>query len=114
MLLRGVCDKRRFLDLVRHFIVFEDDGGDGVVKKLAGYHQFHAVNIAVTETIRAASAGKSFFSPAVGQVLLQDYMRRLQRTGGEDSYELLSPREREILQLVAEGKSCLLYTSRCV
>ena len=43
--------------------------------------------------------------PAVGQVLLQDYMRTLQRTGGEDSYELLSPREREILQLVAEGKS---------
>ena len=57
VLLRGVFDKRRFLDLVRHFIVFEDDGGDGVIKKLAGYHQFHAVNIAVAETIRAASAG---------------------------------------------------------
>jgi RNA polymerase sigma factor (sigma-70 family) len=38
-------------------------------------------------------------------VLLQDYMRRLERTGAEDSYELLTPREREILQLVAEGKS---------
>src|ERR1700759_510860 len=59
----------------------------------------------LARAIRAASAGKSFFSPAVGQVLLQDYMRRLQRTGAEDSYELLSPREREILQLVAEGKS---------
>ena len=57
VLLRGVFDHRRFLDLVRHFVVFEDDGGDGVIKKLAGYHQFHAVNIAVTETIRAASAG---------------------------------------------------------
>ena len=45
------------------------------------------------------------FLRRVGQVLLQDYMRRLERTGGEDSYELLSPREREILQLVAEGKS---------
>lgn len=56
VLLRGVFDKRRFLDLVRHFIVFEDDGGDGVVKKLAGYHQFHAVNIAVAETLRASSA----------------------------------------------------------
>lgn len=55
--------------------------------------------------IRAAAAGKSFFSPAVGKVLLEDYMRKLQRTGGEDSYDLLSPREREILQLVAEGKS---------
>jgi two-component system response regulator NreC len=59
----------------------------------------------LARAIRAATAGKSFFSPAVGQVLLQDYMRTLQRTGAEDSYELLSPREREILQLVAEGKS---------
>ena len=57
VLLRGVFEKRRFLDLVRHFIVFEDDGGNAVIKKLAGYHQFHAVNIAVAETIRAASAG---------------------------------------------------------
>ena len=59
----------------------------------------------LARAIRAAAAGKSFFSPAVGQVLLEDYMRRLERTGAEDSYELLSPREREILQLVAEGKS---------
>src|SRR5271165_5719699 len=59
----------------------------------------------LARAIRAAAAGKSFFSPAVGQVLLEDYMRKLQRTGAEDSYELLSPREREILQLVAEGKS---------
>ena len=59
----------------------------------------------LARAIRAAVDGKSFFSPAVGKVLLEDYMRKLQRTGGEDSYELLSPREREILQLVAEGKS---------
>jgi len=59
----------------------------------------------LAHAIRAAAAGKSFFSPAVGKVLLEDYMRKLQRTGAEDSYELLSPREREILQLVAEGKS---------
>ena len=59
----------------------------------------------LARAIRAAAVGKSFFSPAVGQVLLEDYMRKLQRTGAEDSYELLSPREREILQLVAEGKS---------
>jgi two-component system response regulator NreC len=55
--------------------------------------------------IRAAAAGKSFFSPAVGKVLLEDYMRKLQRSGGEDSYDLLTAREREILQLVAEGNS---------
>jgi DNA-binding NarL/FixJ family response regulator len=59
----------------------------------------------LARAIRAAAAGKSFFSPAVGQVLLEDYMRKLERTGGEDSYELLTPREREILQLVAEGRS---------
>jgi type I restriction enzyme R subunit len=52
VLLRGVFDKRRFLQLVRHFIVFEDDGAN-VIKKIAGYHQFHAVNIAVEETLRA-------------------------------------------------------------
>ena len=59
----------------------------------------------LARAIRAAAEGKSFFSPAVGKVLLEDYMRKLQRTGKEDSYELLTPREREILQLVAEGKS---------
>ena len=59
----------------------------------------------LARAIRAAAAGKSFFSPAVGKVLLEDYMRKLERTGAEDSYELLSPREREILQLVAEGNS---------
>ena len=57
VLLRGVFDKRRFLDLVRHFIVFEDDGAT-VVKKVAGYHQFHAVNTAVTETVRACGVGE--------------------------------------------------------
>ena len=54
VLLRGVFDKRHFLDLIHSFVVFEDDGGSSVIKKIAGYHQFHAVNIAVAETIRAA------------------------------------------------------------
>ena len=55
VLLEGVFDKRRFLDLLRHFIVFEDDGSGVLAKKVAGYHQFHAVNVAVEETLRAAS-----------------------------------------------------------
>jgi type I restriction enzyme R subunit len=54
--LRGVFNKRRFLDLVRHFIVFEDDGGTSVIKKMAGYHQFHAVRTAIEETLRACGA----------------------------------------------------------
>lgn len=57
------------------------------------------------EAVRAVVGGKSYFSPAVSKVLLEDYMRRLQRTGAEDSYDLLSLREREVLQLIAEGKS---------
>ncbi len=54
VVLEGVFEKRRFLDLVRHFIVFEDAGGGKLTKKMAGYHQFHAVNVAVEETLRAA------------------------------------------------------------
>ena len=52
-MLKGVFDKHRLLDLIRNFVVFEDDG-EKVVKKLAGYHQFHAVNKAVETTLRAA------------------------------------------------------------
>ena len=55
VVLEGVFEWRRFLDLVRHFIVFEDSGGGNLSKKMAGYHQFYAVNIAVEETLRAAS-----------------------------------------------------------
>ncbi len=55
--------------------------------------------------IRAVREGKSFFSPAVSRTLLEDYVRQLERRGEEDTYELLSAREREILQLIAEGKS---------
>lgn len=57
VVLQGVFDKRRFLDLIRYFIVFEDSGGGALVKKMAGYHQYHAVNLAVESTVRAASAG---------------------------------------------------------
>ena len=59
----------------------------------------------LTKAIEAVRDGKSFFSPAVSKVLLEDYVRKLQRAGAEDSYDLLSGREREVLQLVAEGKS---------
>src|SRR5439155_20734068 len=54
VLVQGVFEKRRFLDLVRYFIGFEDDGG-GLAKKIAGYHQFHAVSRAVRTTIQATS-----------------------------------------------------------
>ena len=53
VMLQGVFEPSRFLAMVRDFIVFEDDGG-ALAKKMAGYHQFHAVRVAVDETLRAA------------------------------------------------------------
>ena len=53
VLLEGACYPERFLVLVRDFIVFDDDGSGQLVKKMAGYHQFHAVGTAVDETLRA-------------------------------------------------------------
>jgi type I restriction enzyme R subunit len=57
VLIEGLFAPRRFLDLLRDFIVFEDDGGH-IVKKMAGYHQFHAVQVAVGETLRAAELAR--------------------------------------------------------
>jgi type I restriction enzyme R subunit len=54
VVIEGLLTPRRLLDLVRDFIVFEDDGSGRIVKKMAGYHQFHAVQVAVGETLRAA------------------------------------------------------------
>ena len=56
VVLEGVFEKRRLLDLIRHFIVFEDVGGGVLVKKMAGYHQYHAVNAALESTISASRA----------------------------------------------------------
>ncbi len=54
VMLGGVCAPQRLLPLIRDYIVFEDDGGGALAKKMAGYHQFHAVRVAVRETLRAA------------------------------------------------------------
>jgi len=55
--------------------------------------------------IHAVSQNKSFFSPKVSRILAEDYVRVLKQKGAVDSYDLLTNREREILQLVAEGKA---------
>lgn len=55
--------------------------------------------------IQAVSQHKSFFSPKVSRILAEDYVRVLKQKGGVDSYDLLTDREREILQLLAEGKA---------
>ncbi|BAZ24397.1 type I restriction-modification system endonuclease, fragment [Kalymmatonema gypsitolerans NIES-4073] len=49
VVIKGVFEKHRFLDLLQHFIVFEVDGSN-IIKKIAGYHQFHAVNKAIEST----------------------------------------------------------------
>ncbi|MBN8452789.1 type I restriction endonuclease subunit R [Accumulibacter sp.] len=66
VVIEGLCAPRRFLDLLRDFIVFEDDGGR-IVKKMAGYHQFHAVQVAVGETLRAAQLQRGAQQLQAGQ-----------------------------------------------
>ncbi len=55
--------------------------------------------------VKAVSEGKAFFSPAISKMLVEDYLRQMQERKLEDSYELLTTREREVLQLLAEGKA---------
>ena len=57
------------------------------------------------EAIKSVTHGKTFFSPEITKMLVEDYVREIRTRGIEDSYELLTSREREILQLLAEGKS---------
>src|SRR5262249_3287902 len=74
----------------------------------AGAHGYMLKDSADTDLIRgvrAIAAGKSFFSPAVAKVTLDDYVRYLSDKGVADRFETLSEREREIFQLIAEGRS---------
>ena len=59
----------------------------------------------LVRAIRSVSEGKPFFSPAIAKTLLEDYVRHLQQRGLTDSYDLLTDREKEVLQLLAEGKT---------
>ena len=54
--------------------------------------------------VEAAAEGKPFFSPTIAGILVGDYMRQLQQRGLQDSYDLLTEREKETLQLLAEGE----------
>ena len=64
-----------------------------------------AAEAVLIRAVRAVSEGKSFFSPVISKMLLEDYVRQIREKEVEDSYDLLTPREREILQLLAEGKT---------
>ncbi|HSB13848.1 MAG TPA: response regulator transcription factor [Bryobacteraceae bacterium] len=70
-----------------------------------GYLLKDSAELDLVRAVRAVAAGKSFFSPAIAQALAEDYVRQLQSKGLQDSFELLTSREKEIIQLLAEGKS---------
>jgi two-component system response regulator NreC len=70
-----------------------------------GYLLKESAEVDLDNAVRAVADGKPFFSPAIANALLQDYMRQLQQRGLQDSYDLLTEREKEVLQLLAEGKS---------
>jgi DNA-binding NarL/FixJ family response regulator len=74
----------------------------------AGARAYILKNSAEADLIRAVRSvaeGKSFFSPVISKMLLEDYVRQVREKQVEDSYDLLTPREREILQLLAEGRT---------
>jgi DNA-binding NarL/FixJ family response regulator len=70
-----------------------------------GYLLKESADVDLVQAVSAVSQGKSFFSPAIARVMLDDYVRQLADKGITDRYESLSEREREIFQLIAEGKA---------
>ena len=70
-----------------------------------GYLLKDTVEAELIRAIQAVAGGKAYFSPEVSKLLVEDYVQGMQERGIDDSYELLTPREREVLQLLAEGKS---------
>lgn len=70
-----------------------------------GYLLKDSVETDILAAVRSITNGKPFFSPAITQMLLEDYMRLMSQQGVQDSYELLTDREKEVLQLLAQGKT---------
>jgi two-component system, NarL family, response regulator NreC len=70
-----------------------------------GYLLKESADVDLDDAVLTVAQGKPFFSPAIANTLLEDYMRQLQQRGLHDTYDLLTDREKEILQLLAEGKS---------
>lgn len=70
-----------------------------------GYLLKDTAQVDLVRAVRSVARHKAFFSPAIAQMLVDDFTRQLRKKGVTDSYELLTEREREVLQLLAEGKS---------
>ena len=99
---------RRFPDIRVLILSMHSDEAYIIQALKAGARGYLLKDSADTDLIRgvaAVAAGKSFFSPAVSKVMLDDYVRHMREKGIVDRFESLSEREREIFQLVAEGHS---------
>jgi two-component system, NarL family, response regulator NreC len=70
-----------------------------------GYLLKDSAEADVLRAVHAVAQGRTYFTPSIAHTLLEDYMRRLQQEGLQDRYDLLTDREREVLQLLAEGRS---------
>lgn len=70
-----------------------------------GYLLKESADVDLLRAVEAVAQGKSFFSPTVAKTLLEDFMQQMKQRGLKDSYDLLTSREKEVLQLLAEGKS---------
>jgi len=99
----------RRLPEVGVIILSMHDEEDYLVRALSagvrGYLLKDTAQIDLVRAVRSVAQKKAFFSPTIAQMLIEDFTRQLQKKGVTDSYELLTERERETLQLLAEGKS---------
>ncbi len=105
-----VAARAQQLDRPPHIIVLSMHADESyILRALAAGARAYLLKDATDEdllpAIRTVAAGKPFFSAAVSSVLIEDYMRTLQKRGLTDSYDLLTNREKEVLQLLAEGRS---------
>jgi DNA-binding NarL/FixJ family response regulator len=111
-LLNGIEAARRIHEerLKTAIVILSMHSDEGYILKALragarGYLLKDSAETDLIQAIRAVYAGKAFFSPAVSRVLADDYVRQLQQQGVEDPYDLLTSRERELLQLIGELKS---------
>ncbi len=110
--LNGIEATRQIVEREPHtqVVILSMHADEGYVLRAlkAGARAYILKNSAETDLVRAVESvadGKSFFSPAISKLLLEDYVRQIRDKQVEDSYDLLTPREREVLQLLAEGRS---------
>ena len=110
--LNGIAATQQIVSLEprTHVVILSMHSDEGYVLRAlkAGAQAYILKNSAEADLIRAVRAvseGKSFFSPVISKMLLEDYVRQIRDKQVEDSYDLLTPREREVLQLLAEGRT---------